>query len=72
MLKYRQCPEPSLSNETLFFLGLADLALLITAFGLVYLINYVHLAVSGKSYNLLQLQILVWLHFKSSTFNVRF
>jgi len=42
-------------------LGLADLGLLVLAFGLVHLLNYGHLNISATNYSILQLQILVWL-----------
>ncbi len=42
-------------------LGIVDLGLLVLAFGLVHLLNYGHLSISGTSYSILQLQILVWL-----------
>ncbi len=44
-------------------LAAADLVLLLAAFGLVHLVNYGHLDISGRSLDLLQIQILVWLGF---------
>ena len=43
------------------FLGLADLALLLLAFFLVHLFNYGNLEISGRSLDLLRLQVFVWL-----------
>jgi hypothetical protein len=42
-------------------LALTDLILLLAAFGLVHLINYGNLNISGKSLDLLQIQVLAWL-----------
>jgi hypothetical protein len=42
-------------------LAAADLVLLLAAFGLVHLVNYGHLNISGTSQDLLKLQILAWL-----------
>ena len=43
------------------FLGLADLALLLLAFFLVHLFNYGNLEISGRSLELLRLQVFIWL-----------
>jgi hypothetical protein len=43
------------------FLAAADLVLLLTAFGLVHLVNYGNLNISGTGQDLLKLQVLVWL-----------
>ncbi len=43
------------------FLAAADLVLLLAAFGLVHLVNYGHLNVSGTALDLLKLQVLIWL-----------
>ncbi len=42
-------------------LAAADLVLLLAAFGLVHLVNYGHLYLSGTAQDLLKIQILVWL-----------
>ncbi len=42
-------------------LALTDLILLLAAFGLVHLVNYGHLNISGTSQDLLKFQVLVWL-----------
>jgi hypothetical protein len=42
-------------------LALTDLILLLAAFGLVHLVNYGHLNISGTAQDLLKLQILAWL-----------
>ncbi len=44
-------------------LALTDLILLLAAFGLVHLVNYGHLDISGTAQDLLKIQVLVWLGF---------
>jgi hypothetical protein len=42
-------------------LAAANLVLLLAAFGLVHLVNYGHLNISGTNQDLLKIQVLVWL-----------
>jgi hypothetical protein len=53
--------EKGLRLKRFICLGIVDLVLLVLAFGLVHLINYGHLNISGTSQDLLKIQILVWL-----------